>query len=432
MLFERRQDAPVGQGCQDGQPMKRLADALPQRDAASLPESAPRRLARLQARRKLWLEVHLWLGLVAGAALAVIGLTGSVLVFWQDIDGWLNPALYYVEPGAKPLPLERLGEAAQAWLPKEAKVGWIEFPRHPDEALGLSYALPSATVPGQADTWNVFIDPYTAKVRGARLWYPANWFSGMPLMAFLFKLHYALLIKDWGVPAVGIVTVVLLFSVLTGLIVWWPLTGKWWQALTIKPRARFERRNFDLHKTAGFYTAFVMLAVLLSGISMNLPDYFNTLVGCFSKLTVPEQFHSQPVPGREPIGWAKAAAIVDAAYPEGRLGSMSPTLDETGVYRVCKTNVASLSRFVGTRCVLVEQYSGAILNVADAATGSVGDVFLQWQWPLHSGQAFGWTGRILVFLAGLACPLLYVTGVVRWLQKRRAGQHKKPLPTAQT
>jgi len=409
--------------------MDGLAGEPARRGAAGWPASPPRRLARLQARRKLWLEVHLWLGLIAGAALAVIGLTGSVLVFWQAIDGWLNPSLYYVPPGAQPLPLERLGEAAQAWLPKEAKIGWIEFPRQPDEALGLSYALPSAAEPGQTETWNVFIDPYTAEVRGARLWYPANWFSGMPLMAFLFKLHYALLIKDWGVPAVGVIGTVLLFSVLTGLIVWWPLTGRWRQALTIKPRASAERLNFDLHKTSGFYTAAVMLAVLLSGVSMNLPDYFNALVGCFSKLSVPEQFHSQPAQGRAPIGWARAAAIVDAAYPEGRLGSMSPTLDETGVYHVCKIDIASLSRFVGTRCVLVEQYSGAILNVTDAASGTAGDVFLQWQWPLHSGQAFGWTGRILVFLTGLACPLLYVTGLIRWLQKRRASRRRPPLPT---
>jgi len=44
---------------------------------------------------------------------------------------------------------------------------------------------------------------------------------------------------------------------------------------------------------------------------------------------------------------------------------------------------------------------------------------------LHSGRAFGWTGRILVFLTGLACPILFVTGVIRWLQKRRAKLHRR-------
>ena len=67
--------------------------------------------------------------------------------------------------------------------------------------------------------------------------------------------------------------------------------------------------------------------------------------------------------------------------------------------------------------------AGEILKVYDRGTGSGGDVFLDWQWPLHSGHAFGWTGRILVFLSGLACPILYVTGVIRWLQKRRVKKH---------
>ena len=36
---------------------------------------------RLPFARKLWLNLHLWLGLTAGVALALIGLTGSLLVF---------------------------------------------------------------------------------------------------------------------------------------------------------------------------------------------------------------------------------------------------------------------------------------------------------------------------------------------------------------
>ncbi|MBG0811251.1 PepSY domain-containing protein [Methylosinus sp. H3A] len=49
-----------------------------------------------------------------------------------------------------------------------------------------------------------------------------------------------------------------------------------------------------------------------------------------------------------------------------------------------------------------------------------GDGFIAWQWPLHSGYVLGWTGRIAVFLLGLTWPLLFFTGVMRWLQKRSA------------
>lgn len=71
------------------------------------------------------------------------------------------------------------------------------------------------------------------------------------------------------------------------------------------------------------------------------------------------------------------------------------------------------------------RYSGAILDLDDPIIGTAGEVFTHWQWPLHSGQAFGMTGRILVFLSRLACPVLFITGVIRWLQKRRAKRIKR-------
>lgn len=403
--------------------MSRLADPFPRRDAVKRLDSAPKRLARLKSRRKLWLEVHLWLGLIAGALLVLIGLTGSVLVFWQEIDGWLNADLLKVEApaGAKPLSLEALGRAAGAALPEGVKTGWIEFPKEVDQALNIAYEKPT-TGQGSAetDTWNLLIDPYTGAVKGARIWYPASFFSPMPLMAFFFKLHYALLWKDYGVEFVGVVGVFLVFSALTGLIVWWPLTGRVWQALTIKRGASVERLNFDLHKTAGFYTSLVLLAVLVSGVYMNLPDFFTRMVEFFSPVMAPVRVHSKAPTGGVPIDWTQAAAKADQAYPEGRLAWLSSPDGPAGVFEVCKAGIPSLGRFVDNRCLLLDQYSGEVLKVTDSEQGSGGEVFLQWQWPLHSGQAFGWTGRILVFLAGLACALLYVTGFIRWRQKRRA------------
>jgi uncharacterized iron-regulated membrane protein len=94
--------------------------------------------------------------------------------------------------------------------------------------------------------------------------------------------------------------------------------------------------------------------------------------------------------------------------------------DREDVYKVMKRDVTEVGWFIGYRDFAVDQYSGEILKAYDSGTGSAGDVLLDWQWPLHSGHAFGWAGRILVFLGGLACPVLYVTGLIRWLQKRRA------------
>jgi len=97
----------------------------------------------------------------------------------------------------------------------------------------------------------------------------------------------------------------------------------------------------------------------------------------------------------------------------------------TGVYRISISDVPNLSRFWSERQVTVGQYNGTILKVQDPGTRSTaGQTFIEWQWPLHSGRAFGWTWRILVFLTGLACPVLFVTGLIRWLQKRKANKLK--------
>jgi uncharacterized iron-regulated membrane protein len=84
--------------------------------------------------------------------------------------------------------------------------------------------------------------------------------------------------------------------------------------------------------------------------------------------------------------------------------------------------VADPGSLLNRRCVVMDRYTGTILDVDDPASGTAGEVFTHWQWSLHSGHALGMTGRILVFLTGLACPVLYVTGVIRWLQKRKAAR----------
>ena len=76
--------------------------------------------------------------------------------------------------------------------------------------------------------------------------------------------------------------------------------------------------------------------------------------------------------------------------------------------------------FWSERTVTIDQYDGTILEVRDPARRhSAGETLLDWQWPLHSGQAFGWAGRLMVFVSGLACPVIYVTGFRLWWRKRR-------------
>lgn len=86
------------------------------------------RLINLKARRKRWLSIHLWLGLTLGFLLAIYGLTGSILVFHEEIDEWLNPELLTVlsPNGNQPYKLlTEIIEAGQQAMPKSRRLGCI-------------------------------------------------------------------------------------------------------------------------------------------------------------------------------------------------------------------------------------------------------------------------------------------------------------------
>ena len=402
--------------------MKQTIDNLSKTDMITAPNTNARHLASLKARRKLWLKVHLWLGLVLGLLLSIFGITGSILVFHAEINELLNPQLLTVSPSNGNFnykPLTEIILAGQAAMPQKAENRFATYPRNNQAAFKLVYSVPLAG--DVTENWEVYVNPYTTNVIGKRLMSRSDSPFPKTFINFIFELHYVLLLGESpGYVIVSSISALLIISVLTGLIVWWPLTGRWLQALVIKRKASTERFVFDLHKTVGFYSTLVLLPVLFSGIYMNVPEHVVPVLELFSPVTYRYWFHSTPIPDASPITMAQAVAIADKRYPTGRPDWIYGATSPTSTYTVCKNDVEESGSILHRRCVVMDRYSGNILDVDDPTIGTAGEVFTHWQWPLHSGQAFGWTGRILVFLSGLACPVLFVTGVLRWLHKRRA------------
>lgn len=397
--------------------------------ATPMPLQDHARLTRLKARRKVWLEVHLWLGLIAGMTLTVFGITGAILVFQQEIDELLNPGLLTVDPesgGESAFHLlDEILAAGTHVMPAGAKLTFVRYPRNDNAAFRLEYQF-SVPSRNRSESWETAVNPYTATVTGMRLLKTSESIFPKTFVWVIFELHYAFFLGDeLGYLLTGIFGSVLMISTLTGLILWWPLTGNWLAALTIKSGASAERLNYDIHKSAGFYTLVVMLPVLFSGIYMNLPQYVAPLIELFSPVSYRYWFHSTPSPETVAIGLPRAVKIANTKFPTGRMDWLYVPTDASGTYTVCKQGVEDPGSWITRRCVVMDQFSGRILDVDDPAHGTAGEVFTHWQWPLHSGHAFGWTGRILVFITGLAGPVLFVTGVIRWLQKRSAKRQRQ-------
>ncbi|MDZ4262664.1 MAG: PepSY-associated TM helix domain-containing protein, partial [Pseudomonadota bacterium] len=81
------------------------------------------------------------MALTVGFMFAFSGLTGSSLVFYQEIDEFLNPDVTTVAPSAEYALLTDIVIAAQAVMPNEAKLLPLYLPSHPQAAMKLRYSL---------------------------------------------------------------------------------------------------------------------------------------------------------------------------------------------------------------------------------------------------------------------------------------------------
>lgn len=142
----------------------------------------------------------------------------------------------------------------------------------------------------------------------------------------------------------------------------------------------------------------------------------------FSPVTAwPEGLKSTPVPGQRPITPGPTLAIAEHLFSDGELVIMRlPIVGSEGVYDIGKRAPDEVGDSWPYRRVWIDQYSGEVLHLQDPHHGTAGDKFEEWQFPLHTGEAFGLPGRILVCIAGLVPIVLYITGFIRWRQKARA------------
>ena len=241
-------------------------------------------------------------------------------------------------------------------------------------------------------------------------------------MDVVLRLHYSLTIGSTGRTTIGFIGLALLFSVLTGLILWWPSPGKLKKALTIKSNASPERLIFDLHKAFGFYSSVILLFLILSGVYLIFPEYGRGLVGIFSPVTEPYPMYQSLLPSgdKAPISLAEVTVITDAHFPDGQYRWIGFPKNERGVYQVGKPASDELNQRSPFRRLWIDQYSGKIIHERQRGSRTAGDIFVEWLYPLHTGEAFGFIGPLIVLISGWVPLMFYVTGFIRWLQKRKA------------
>lgn len=498
--------------------------------------------------RRWVLAFHLWSGLLLGSWLVLLGLTGSALVFYVDLEQSLAPIPVQQQAvrAARPAEIEA---ALRLHFPRYDGPWRIELPMSPAAPIHARYYGAPERKGQHFAPFMASLDPATLALREARFW-------GDTPLTWIYNLHFTLLLGKGGATAVGVIGLLNVALLLAGIYLWWPSPQRWWSGLRILPRSGTVKRAYDLHCTGGVYGLLLLLALLLTGSALAFPDQTRTLLGAAPPAPAPTTPAAAPpalaaaparpassaVPSATAQALREASAVPPAAAPALPAASAAqpavapaqpapstaspaaaptlpaastapptaaPTLPAASAAQpavapaqpaastaspaaapalpaasaapaatapALRAATAAPSAIVsglpvapgastalddavrqallafphaelrwietsgarGTPIMLRlhqpfepsrrfpqtrtwhDPSNGQVLRRSDPAQASIAQQITYWMHPLHNGEAFGQTGRWIVFACGFLPLLLFVTGVVRWQHKRTA------------
>lgn len=354
--------------------------------------------------RTVALKIHLYLGLTAGAVIAILCLSGAAMVFEQEITRALHPERYHVEAAASPVPLTVALDSARTAAGGE--LGGILVstdPTRPWEANGRG--------------GRIFIDPGTGRVIAVAP-------SRLPFFQKAMELHRWLLAEDLGRMITGAATVAFAVLLFAGIVIWWPRTKGAFKA-RINPLAVFSkhgdgrRKLHDLHVALGIWCWPLLLFMALTG----LPEAYGWATDALYFFSSSERAAPAPKSGGDStmakLPLDSLLALGRAAFPDARLWSARAQARGNGALSVASVAADQPSERK-TDVAYFDQHTGALLRIDRWSDMPAGNRARRMIEPVHTGMGWGLTSKVLFFLATLFGASFPVTGLLMY----RAGMRK--------
>ena len=217
--------------------------------------------------KKIFRKIHLWLSVPFGLIITLVCFSGAILVFENEVNEWFRRDLYYVETVKEsPLPMDKLLEKVATTLPDSVSVIGVSISSDPGRAYQVSLSKPRRA--------SLYVDQYTGEVKGKS--------ERSGFFMFMFRMHRWLLDSMnpgnegifWGKMIVGVSTLLLVFVLISGIVIWWPRTRKALKnSLKITATKGWRRFWYDLHVAGGMYALIFLLAMALTGLTWSFPWY---------------------------------------------------------------------------------------------------------------------------------------------------------------
>ncbi|QXU42868.1 PepSY domain-containing protein [Pedobacter sp. D749] len=372
--------------------------------------------------RKRLIAIHLWIGLLSGFVVMILGLTGCILVFVDEIKPLVYADRMHVSSASgEPLSMNVMVQKAQEIWGKDKPVSALEIDNDPIQTWHFRAYRENDT---NAGNWywhekkfyeSLFMNPYT----GELVFHEQSEFEFFRVILYL---HWSLLLKtELGQPVVGVITLLYVISLLTGLYLWWPKNKKarrvrfWFKW---KKNTGLKRRNYDLHNILGFYVMSLGLVIALTGMMWAFPMLDRGVQNVLNlseslKKTKVAMVHSLPEP--------KSTGL-DFIFKE--IKKKYPTAKAYHFYFPAKrmSTVTVLASYDQTFKTVTNRYdvlSGQLLETSRFEDGRIGEKFSAMNYDIHTGNILGLPGKILAFLGSMISASLPLTGFLIWYNRKK-------------
>lgn len=405
--------------------------------------------------RKLFNDIHLWLGLGSGLIVIAVCFSGTVYVFNTELTEKAAPHLYKVQPvsGKERIPVDSL--LAKIKLEAGGSITGVTIPAELNRTYQFNVKKAGDEGPRGGTTY--FVNPYTGEITGNSK--EKN--STKEFMGTMFSLHRWLLLDKVKQPIIngvenrklgswitGFATIIFTLGCITGLIIWFPQKVKHWrQGLKIKWNAGWKRVNHDLHNSLAFYSLIFLLLMGLTGPQWSFEWYRTGLQKTLGTYKPAEgakagERKEGQVKSEGKDKQNKATDTITLAVAQLSIADYvreaEKTLPYDGNYVITlPADAAAKTMISKTKLGFFAPAAGDRITM-DPATGKIVklDIFKKKPFnervagsikAIHVGNVYGTFTKILYFLACLIATSLPITGTMIWLNKMKKKKKAEPV-----
>ena len=398
--------------------------------------------------KKTFFQIHWFLGITAGLVLSIMGVTGAIYSYEQQILKWINTDSYTVQAqsGPKLSPAELYQHFKQQ--NPEMQINSVSLDASPTGSSTVNIAKE-----GARRGYNMMVNPYTAEVLPE--------IKGREFFQFIQQLHRYLTLGPVGKQITGACALMLIFFVLSGLYLRWPKRHSVKQWLAVKPQLKGRNFIWDLHAVVGTWVVIFYLILACTGLYWSYDWWRN---GMFKVLGVerpqPEMQQGQGGRGGAEQGRSAGESRGEGAGErgprsegqrenrgEGRERGVDDTLLLTALnkswagfqnefndkYSTVTFNIPKKAdgelklSFTDVEVQHERARNNATYNYQDAAFTSVemyedkklNEKIMSSMLPVHRGSFFGPIYQFFAMVASLLMPLFFVTGWMLYLKRRK-------------